>query len=304
MTQHDDASDTWSNTKLLDLCDGCGEHFRRRWMERETTGGTLPMRRGSAVHWATRAAHLRQKEAKDAHPGEQDVTTLLREALPTRAEMRDLAADEFQRLVDMEGVTLTEDEEAEGPGRAHGRTKDAAADMAGHYVRAVAPFVNPVEVERKTVIQLPNGIKLAGTKDLVDLQVRQELGQPPRLLRVLRDLKTRAKAPSQHEARKSQQLTLYDTLHLAEHQEHADAVQLDVIVRTPVRGEVRHVPLTSYRDDTDTDALLAKVETAQAAVKAGVFVPNTEAWRCDVRYCEFFRTCRYVSGRRRGLTVD
>lgn len=294
-----DPADEWSNTKLLDLGAGCPEHFRRRWIEREPTGGTLPMRRGSAVHYATRAAHLRQKAAKDAAPHE-DLRTVLREALPTREEMRDLAADEFQRLVDMEGVTLREEEEAEGPGRAQGRTKDAAADMAGAYVRAVAPFVDPLAVERRVVIQLPNGIKVAGTQDLVDRQVRHELGEPePKVLRVVRDLKTREKSPPQGEARKTQQLTLYDMLHLAEHGQHADAVQLDVLVRTPVRGDVKHVALTSWRDDGDTDALLAKIETARAAVKAGVYMPNTESWRCDARYCEFFSSCRYVSDRRR-----
>jgi hypothetical protein len=180
--------------------------------------------------------------------------------------------------------------------------KDATVEMAGHYIRAVAPTVNPVEFERRVVIEPEPAegqprIRIAGTKDLVDLQPAAP-GFPDGV-RVLRDLKTKTKSPAADEADRSGQLSLYALLDLAEHGKYPDALVLDHVVRTPVRGDLRVVTQVTQRDDRDTDALLAKIQTATALAQAGNFMPNTDGWKCSPKWCQWFSTCRYVSDRRK-----
>ncbi len=46
------------------------------------------------------------------------------------------------------------------------------------------------------------------------------------------------------------------------------------------------------------------MKTAEAAVGAGIFVPNTDSWRCSAKWCEFFADCRYVVHKPVNFKVD
>lgn len=285
---------TWSSGALLTI-GRCGEQFRRRYVEREDVPGTVRMRRGSSLAWVARETHLRQKRAKDA-AGPDELALALRAAIPSLSEARDIAATEYDRLIRDHGVTLTDDERQEGEARVVGAEKDHAVDSAGFYVQRVAPGVNPIAVEREVIIEPSGyGIRVRGTMDLLDEQHDPDGSR----VEVLRDLKTSAKSPNAGEADKSDQLTLYSILRLAETGRYPDRSQLDYLVRTPRWHQVKHVPLRTTRDDRDTNAFLAKLETAVSAVERGVFVPDTNGWHCSERWCPYFATCRYVSDRRK-----
>lgn len=299
---------TWSSGALLSIM-RCQEAFRRRYVEREEVPATVRMRRGAAVASVAREIHLRQKRARDAAraAGQDELGAarveamahaleITRAAIPSMTEARDLAATEYDRLIRDHGVTLTDEERAEGEARVVGAEKDHSVDAAGYYALRVAPNVTPIAVEREVVIEPPGyGVRLRGTMDLVDLQ-HDPAGAP---LEILRDLKTSAKSPPPNEADKSDQLTLYSILRLAETGSYPPYSQLDYLVRSPRWTQVKHVPLRTTRDDRDTNAFLAKLETAVRSVEAGAYMPNTTGWHCDAKWCPYFGTCRYVSDRRK-----
>lgn len=285
---------TWANGPLLTFM-RCQEQFRRRYVEHEDTPATVRMRRGSALAWVARETHLRQKRAKDA-AATSDVAQALRASIPTRAEAQDLAATEYDRLIRDHGVTLSDDERAIGEARVVGDEKQHVVDSASYYVLRVAPGVNPIAVEREIIVEPRGfGIRIRGTLDLVDQRTEPD----GRVLEGIRDLKTSSKSPARDEADRSDQLSLYAMLRLAETGRYPDFNQLDYIVRTPAYGQVKHVALRTERDDRDTNAILAKLEIAVESTSRGVYMPNTTGWHCAPKWCPYFNSCRFVSDRRK-----
>lgn len=281
----------WSNSKLSDLQD-CAERFRRKYVEGEKVPGTLRMHAGVAPHEVMREAHKRQIRAKElwAASGDTDpLAVVLRDSLPSREEARDLAADRFEQSV-VDGVTLLP-EERQRARLAIGEAKDFAVDVSAGYVAHVAPHKDPIAVERKvTVAPKDSDVRVVGRIDLIT--------NDPFVGRVVDDLKTTRASPRKNAADQSQQLTMYAMLDGAAEGQLPDAVALDYMVRTPKRHDVYHRRLTSTRSAADVAALVSRINTAIAAVQAGVFVPAQPglSWRCDPRYCEFWTTCKYVNG--------
>lgn len=260
----------WSNSSLTTL-QQCGEKFRRRYIERERMPSSASAVAGGAVHKVARTALMRK---------------MTDHTLPSVAEARDLAATEFAAAW-REGVQLTPDEIAEGAGSAEGRAKDFAVDLSGYHVQAVAPAINPIGIERKIVVKPKDSdIEINGVIDLIDQRPDGE---------VIRDLKTSKKSPNKDAADSSQQLTLYALIRKAEVGRLPSSLSLDYLVRTPARGELKHIPLFTVRDEEDVRGVVNRINTAVEAVKRGVFVPaNPDAWWCSRSYCEYFATCPYV----------
>lgn len=292
----------FNNSNLTKLMQ-CGERFRRSVIEKEARPGTIEQYRGTAVHAVAAESHTRQMKATTiiAPQDAADRAYVLREALPSLAEAGDLAAEEFDRKVG-EGIRELPEEMEAGVATVRGQEKDAAVDLARMYVRDVAPTIDPIAVERKVVVKpRDSDLVVYGTMDLVTREpspsVYARVGET---IEVIRDQKTGTKTPPGDTAHKSQQLDMYSMLRKAETGTMPGKVTLDYLIRTPKRGEVKHIRLDSRRTDGDVGALVNKLNVAVEAVRRGVFVPNTNGWWCDVRYCEFFQSCQYVSGRRKG----
>ena len=261
----------WSNSALTTL-QGCGERFRRRYIEHEYTRPAPRMVRGTAVHRVAAQSYLRKMTTR---------------TLPTVEEARDLAATEFDAAW-RAGVVLSEDEAARGITAVRDASKDFAVDLSGFHVAAVAPAVEPIGIERHIIVTPKDSdLVIHGTIDLID--------RTPTGGESIRDLKTAEKSPPGNAADTSQQFTLYGLIRMAEVGALPEVFTLDTLVRTPVRAEKKHVVLHTTRDAADVGALVNRINLAVEAVKKGVFVPaDPSDWRCSKTYCEFFQTCPYT----------
>ncbi|HEY6115485.1 MAG TPA: PD-(D/E)XK nuclease family protein [Candidatus Dormibacteraeota bacterium] len=270
----------WHNSSL-DMLQECGERFRRRYIEREVVAPVLRMFRGTVVHAVARYALARKMQTQGAE-------------LPTREEVKDLAATEFDRGVRLGGVLLTEEEKAEGPGVAAGRSKDFAVLLSALHVTNLAPTIRPVALERRIILK-PKGTDLTinGTIDLVDagqLDPEHEMSGEG-----VRDLKTTERSPAARAADTSQQLTIYSLLRFAEKRVIPKWSALDWLIKTPKRGDVSRRTQVTSRDRTDLASALRRIHVAAQAVDRGIFIPASPGhWRCDPRYCEFFQSCPYA----------
>lgn len=284
---------SWHNTTLRAIQD-CGEYFRRRFVEGEEGMPTLRLHRGSVVARVVADAHKRQMEVLGReHDGDPSPLVNVPGSNESRNEARDFAASYFDDDLTTRGYTL---EPGETPA-AIGRAKDMAVGLAELYVGDVAPLVNPVAVERKITLKPKDtDLVLHGTLDLVDLRKDGEW---------VRDQKTGERSPASGLAHTSQQLTFYHMLRTAEVGKEPAGVALDYLVRTPVKGDRKHVVLTSSRTPEDVAALAHRINHAVDAVKRGVFIPaSPENWKCSPRWCEYHATCKYAQGRKTWKLVE
>jgi RecB family exonuclease len=260
----------WSNSALACL-ERCGEQFRRRYIEKERVPPAPKMIRGTAVHRVASTSMLRKMETQE---------------IPSTEEAKDLAADFFE-VEWAGGVTFEQEQTEESVAATKATSKDFAVDLSAFYVEELAPAINPVAVERHiTVKPKDSDLVIHGTIDLIDAAPGGEQ---------IRDIKTSEKSPSKDVAEKSQQLTMYAMIRLAEKGELPAGLTLDYLVRTPARAERKHVPLRTTRDQGDVVSMVNRINTAVEAVKRGVFVPtSTENWWCSRQWCEYWSTCVYV----------
>jgi hypothetical protein len=280
----------------------CAERYRRQYEEDEKVPSTVFAARGTAFHRVAAEAHKRQMRAKDAHGDWISSTTqdeekrriVLVDSLPGVDEARDLAATEFEREADS-GLLVPE-----GMPRPStiGSAKDHAVRSAGVYVKNVAPFVDPVAVERKIEVRPKDSdIVVSGIMDLITRGFDSK-GVP---LEEVRDQKTTERSPAKDAAHKSQQLTFYAMLRLAEVGQMPRTQVLDYIVHSPKTGWTKHVPLQTHRTAGDIHALVERLNAAVEAVEKGVFLPtHPDNWYCSERWCPFWSSCRFKSARERG----
>lgn len=268
----------------------CGEMFRREEIEREESPPSSAMVRGSVVHEVAALSHRRQLDARTASP-DTPRSVVLREALPSEDEAGDEAATRFERIRRAAGISASFDPEAppSTPTEAIGRDKDSSVVMSRHYVSRAAPFVDPINVERKYVVEPRDlDIRLSG---VFDLETREPGGK-----RAIRDIKTKTRAPNEGEAKTSDQITMYALLDLLRSGEIADIFALDFVVR-PAGAFAKPylVSLQTTRTRDDVAVMVARLNNAIAATKAGVFLANgVGGWICSPSWCRFWASCPYV----------
>lgn len=266
---------SWTNSSLNTLQD-CGEKFRRTYIEREYRGPRSYFVRGNALDFAVTTSMKRK---------------MLEGTLPTREETRDLAATAFTNEW-AGGVEFTDDEVEEGISKIRDREKDAAVELASLHLEKVAPGVTPIGVQRRVVVKpAAMDITIQGTEDLLDAQPDGTW---------VRDTKSRKASPPKDEALTTQQLPFYSLLHYAETKTLPVRGRLDVLVRTPARGDLKYVPLDMTPTMADLDFVMRRLNTGVEAVKKGVFMPaNPSWWGCSESYCPFWGDCVYA---RRGAS--
>lgn len=278
----------WSNSKLTTL-NRCGERFRRREIEKEYAPTTSSMARGTSVHAVAAESHMRQIAARAADPG-RPKSVVLSEALPSLAEAGDLAAAKFEEQRDRMGVVApSDDAKVDAAEKVIGRDKDTAVRMSQYYVTRVAPFLDPIYVEREiTVEPADSDIAIRGTLDLGTIDAQG--------VETLRDIKTSEGRPQKHLADDSQQLTLYALLRKLETGKIPDRVALDyVVAERKAFTPVYLVTLESKRTQADLDVVVSRINNAISAVRSGVFLANGPGnWWCSPKWCPYHPTCPYV----------
>jgi hypothetical protein len=247
----------------LNMLQGCGEQYRRRYIEGEIIAPSVALHVGSAVDRA--------------------VTDDLESKIKTGAllpdeQIKDIARDALQAKWETDGVSLDDDEI---PGEAKGEAIDVAVNLAALHHRDLAPTINATAVQRAWTVEIDGfPVDLAGT---IDIQEGSER---------IRDTKTSKKSPSVDEADKSLQLTTYAlAAHVLDRQIPKE-LTLDYLVKlkTPKLQVV-----STTREVADFDPFLERLAIAAKSLESGVFVPaRTDDWRCTARFCGYFRSCKYA----------
>jgi hypothetical protein len=175
------------------------------------------------------------------------------------------------------------DEDAGRPDRVIAEATDEVAALAGLYAREIAPEYQPVLVEERVRIELPNSpVDIIGVLDMADDKRR------------VRDFKTSGKRKTQAEVDSSLQLTIYSIAHKIATGEPAADVGLEVLVKksTPERQT-----LVSDRGPEDYEVLANRANAFIKMQQSGVFVPAPlDAWWCSKKWCGYFGICPYVKG--------
>lgn len=168
--------------------------------------------------------------------------------------------------------------EEEGEPADLGGAVDSAIALAELHHRVVAPGIEPVAVERRFMLELPDfPFDIEGQVDV------EEDG-------VIHDTKTASKAPQADVAETSDQLTLYD-LEASVRGAPARKVVLDVLVKTKIPKALK---LESYRTPDDHARFLRKVEVAAKVIQSGAFMPAPRSsWWCSKKWCGYWDRCPF-----------
>jgi hypothetical protein len=255
----------------------CGEQYRRRYGEGERLPPGIALVRGKSVHSANERNLVQKLETGE---------------LLSVAEVRDLAADSFDKEVKGGGFVI-DGEYAKMPVRkALDTAKDEAVDLSGLHAEQVAPSIQPTAIEVR--IELPPSqaleVPFISILDVIDDGTK------------IRDTKTTRKSPPSEAAHLSDQLTSQDLAYRARYHREPEELSLDYLVRTP-SGKLTPSRLTTHRSKADLGTFLRRAQAALRMIEAEVFLPAPQdAWVCSERWCGYTSTCPYYRGRSRPTT--
>ena len=68
--------------------------------------------------------------------------------------------------------------------------------------------------------------------------------------------------------------------------------------------EIEKLEQEVARDAADVAALVNQINVGVRAVERGVFVPDTNGWWCNPKWCEFHDTCPYVNAKRVSVSMS
>ena len=257
---------------------GCGEDFRRRYMEHERIPPTLSMLGGTGMH---KGAEHNFRQKIDSHVD-----------LPV-ADVVAAAVAGFDAAIAKDGLTLFPEELALGEGVAVGMKRDEVANSAAAFRLTQSPDYQPKAVEQLVRIPVPKGTHdLLGIMDLVADDIARGVDD------VVVDFKNAKKSKSAADAAESTQLTFYSAAHQVQYGKPPSEVRLDVLVTTK-KGVSRQL-LVEHRDAKDFQVLANRLNAMEQGVKAGVFLPAAPgSWKCSAKWCPWFtRGCVYVNAER------
>jgi hypothetical protein len=276
----------WSQWALGNM-QKCGIYFENRHILKKRKQMGVAAIRGIAVHEQARGSLIKKMGGLQPYGVEQ---------------AKDEAAMFFEKRAG-EGYRIDPDElQQHGSVKAvKAMYKDEAVNLSATHASVLAPVISPIAVEEKITVS-PKGydINIHTIVDLIDAQPKP--GFPKEGARrdiIVRDLKTRRKAPFKTEADQSQQLTFQALGYLSQEGKLPDKLGLDVLWQTPKAKKREHRFEVTTRSEGHINVLLRRIQNAVEAVNKGVFTPAApDSWFCGAKYCEYFHECPYGSGRR------
>jgi hypothetical protein len=250
------------------MLEGCGEQFRRRYIEGHRIAPSAAIHVGNAVDRGVTLDLQRKIDTGELAPDE---------------EIRDAVRDTLNAKWAEDGVTM-DPEEDQSEEQARGASIDAAIDLASLHHSTLAPILAPTHVQRPWCIEVSGlPVDLVGTIDIQEGPVS------------IRDTKTAKKSPPANAADSSLQLTTYALAANVIDGNPPKYLHLDYLVRTPKRGETKVVFLVTTRGPSDWDPFLERVGVATRAMESGIFMPaRPDDWRCSEKWFGYWRTCRYA----------
>lgn len=255
----------------LDMIARCPQQWYRRYIAGEIAPPGIAMLKGTGMH-AAAAVNGRQKIRS-------------RRDLPIR-ELREIAAEEFATQT-AGGYMLSIDEESRGVKVVLAEAKDQCASLAQAYGQCQAPEYQPVLVEEKFTLALPN-VDMVGVIDMVDRKG------------IVVDWKTTSRAKSQADVWSSVQLTCYASAVAKLKGRLPLEVRLDCLVEKS-KGIERAV-VSAKRTPQHFAALSARINSVMNFIDRAGADPNAYppadpgCWQCNSKWCGFARTCRFYCG--------
>ena len=257
----------------INMATRCGEQYRRRYIEGQIVPPGIALVQGTACHKARE--HVMSKR-------------LATGTLCPVGEAQEAASVALKERWN-EGVIIDGAFEGMSDKQAQGAAEDQAVDLSTlDYTHNLVDTIPVAVEERVELVHASLPLPLVGVIDLRDDK------------KMIRDLKTAGKTPSQNDADTSPQLTMYAMLHRLVKGEQESGLQLDCLVKTKTPKAVN---LQTSRDNDDIQVLLNRIARVVEMIDKGVFLPApTDAWACSLKFCGFASTCPYFAGKKRPTT--
>lgn len=249
----------------LNMLAKCPSQFEHRYVRGIKSPPGVSMIIGGGVHSSAEADLVNKMEWGELLPDE---------AIP------DLAADATRAKWAREEPMVTENDPDQG-----GAVDEAVALAKAHHAK-VAPGIEPIAIERGFRLVTEVSHDIVG---YVDLETTTHI----------RDLKTKARAPSGQPARDSIQGELY-TLETKVRTGVNKPFALDHLIRGKV---IRHIPVEAIFSDDEHVGFLRRVEESIGMIAAGRFPPTAkDSWTCCARWCGYYEShCPW--GARKAVSV-
>ena len=241
----------------------------------------VPMAIGTAVHKAVEVNMRHKMHVKDG--------SLLPVELVT-----DAARDEFTKIATTEQLYLAPDE-AFDLRKTIGQAIDQATQLARVHYCEVAPKINPLDVERRFVISMPDyPFDLKGQIDLVEKDG------------IIRDTKTKNTIPPKHWPQ-TMQMAMYAVAwkidpQLGNRVALPSKVAIDCLVKHKAAPEA--ITVEAAPEESWLKPLFRRIQQFAELIDAAridkrqVFTPaKPEDPLCSRRFCPFWRRCPYFSGK-------
>ena len=249
----------------LDLMSGCGERYRRRYIDKDRPPLGTALVVGKAVD--NSVTHNLDYKMRTGE-------------LLTAEEAVDIAAKSVIFEWENVEIALNKKEREKGPEQVKGDLIDKAVRLARLHYAEIAPFINPTALQRKVEIEfkyLP--YNLVGVIDVQEADT-------------VRDTKTSGKSPVVDAADTSDQLTVYALAVWVLDGRIPARLTLDYLVDTKTPKTVIR---ETVRNEADFHPLMARIESAIKAIENEVFVPCKQgSYPCTSGGCEYYDTCKFV----------
>jgi hypothetical protein len=161
------------------------------------------------------------------------------------------------------------------------RFKVLALGQLKVYVAEHMPSVNPLEVEKKILVDLGGDLP-----DMLCYLDRIDEGG------IIVDTKFPAKSPAKDDIENDLQLTIYDMAYRAEYGKAPGGLRKEYAVglKTP-KVVIQEAPA---RDQEAIDRLINRIRQVVMGMKEGIYMPaDSMCWWCSPKACDYWGICNY-----------
>lgn len=264
-----DSEKPYLSASQVSMYGRCPEQYRRRYIEKDIIAPGAAMIRGTAVHAG--AEHNFTQKVKSGSD------------LPVN-EVVERAVDAVEQKVKHEGIELSEEEKSHGKTAVVDGIKLAAASLSVVMMKEVAPAIQPIGVEEKVRIELPEA-----TRDLLAvLDIRTP--------KTVEDFKTTARSKGKAAWEGDTQMTMYALTFRALTGKDPESVRVHELVNTKVPKAVTHDLAFGI---ADYNPLVRRVNATLKGIESGNFPPTASgSWWCSPKWCGYWSSCPYQNAER------
>jgi putative RecB family exonuclease len=240
----------------------CGEQYRQRYIDGKILPPGISLIKGKTAHSGVEFNFRQKIESKIDLP---------------KNDIIDFTVSEYDKATDE--IFLSDEEKTIGKNKIVGQGKDDIVSVMGLYSDSVAPNIQPVAVEFKHTVEIPDCRPLVTIIDCLDDK------------NIVRDVKFTGKSKTQSEADNSIQLTIYALSHNDRLGIMPDSLVLDTLVtsKTPKYQEIK-----TTRTEQDFISAIRVIQAVQNGIAAGVFLPAAEgSWMCSPKFCGYYQECKF-----------